>query len=145
MKVLSFVLLILFSPNLYAPDVVVRPSERYTMSDLLSDERLKDFEGKIPNALDKVSQLNGYYFKENETAKDLGFNNDLRQVGVSAQEVEAIMPEIIKSAPINEEHGTDYKTVQYEKMVPLLIEAIKELKEEGIGAELIPWIEDKTN
>tara|TARA_X000001036_G_scaffold128714_1_gene121721 strand:+ start:24293 stop:27508 length:3216 start_codon:yes stop_codon:yes gene_type:complete len=95
-----------------------------------SDERLKDFEGKIPNALDKVSQLNGYYFKENETAKDLGFNNDLRQVGVSAQEVEAIMPEIIKSAPINEEHGTDYKTVQYEKMVPLLIEAIKELKEE---------------
>ena len=44
MKVLSFVLLILFSPNLYAPDVVVRPSERYTMSDLLSDERLKGSE-----------------------------------------------------------------------------------------------------
>lgn len=95
-----------------------------------SDERLKDFEGTIPNALDKVSQLNGYYFTANETAKELGFDNDQRQVGVSAQEVEAIMPEIIKSAPINEEHGTDYKTVQYEKLVPLLIEAIKELKGE---------------
>jgi hypothetical protein len=44
MKVLSFVLLILFSSNLYAPEVVIRPSERFTMSDLLSDERLKGSE-----------------------------------------------------------------------------------------------------
>lgn len=44
MKVLSFVLLILFSSNLYAPEVVIRPSEKFTMSDLLSDERLKGSE-----------------------------------------------------------------------------------------------------
>jgi hypothetical protein len=91
-----------------------------------SDERLKDFDGKIEGALDKVSQLNGYYYRENDKAKELGFENDDRQVGVSAQEVEAVLPEVIKPAPVDPE----YKTVQYEKLVPLLIEAIKELKEE---------------
>ena len=50
-----------------------------------SDERLKDFEGTIPNALDKVSQIGGYYFRENETAKELGYDNDELQVGVNAQ------------------------------------------------------------
>ena len=99
-----------------------------------SDERLKNFEGRIDNALEKVMTLNGYYYTENEIAKSLGYNNSERQVGVSAQEVLAIMPEVVKDAPINfsesAPEGADYKTVQYEKLVPLLIEAIKELKQE---------------
>jgi len=99
-----------------------------------SDERLKNFEGKIDGALDKVMALNGYYYTENETAKSLGYDNDERQVGVSAQEVLAVMPEVVKDAPINNSEDApedaDYKTVQYEKLVPLLIEAIKELKAE---------------
>jgi hypothetical protein len=90
-----------------------------------SDERLKDFDGKIDNALDKVMKLNGYYFTENAKAKELGYSNDRRQVGVSAQEVEAVLPEVVTEAPmpVNDE---DYKTVWYDKLVPLLIEAIKE-------------------
>jgi hypothetical protein len=91
-----------------------------------SDANLKDFEGTIPDALNKVSQLNGYYFRENETAKLLGYNNDNRQVGVSAQEVQSVLPEIVTKAPISDK----YLTVKYEKLVPLLIEAIKELKSE---------------
>ena len=90
-----------------------------------SDARLKDFKGTIPNALDKVQALNGYYFTENEKAKELGYNNNKVQVGVSAQEVEAVLPEIVTEAPISAE----YKTVYYDKLVPLLIEAIKELSE----------------
>ena len=88
-----------------------------------SDARLKDFHGTIDNALNKVNSLNGYYFTENEVAKSLGYDNDARQVGVSAQEVLAVMPEVIGVAPINGE----YMAVRYEKLVPLLIEAIKEL------------------
>ena len=98
-----------------------------------SDERLKDFDGKIESALDKVMQLNGYYYTGNDRAKELGFEGDHKQVGVSAQEVMKVMPEVVQDAPINsksEEDDLDYKTVQYERLVPLLIEAIKELKQE---------------
>ena len=90
-----------------------------------SDARLKDFKGTIPNALAKVQALNGYYFTENALAKELGYNNDHQQVGVSAQEVEAVLPEVVTAAPISAE----YKTVYYDKLVPLLIEAIKELSD----------------
>ena len=101
-----------------------------------SDARLKNFVGTIPNALDKVSQLNGYYFYGNETAKSLGYDAELKQVGVSAQEVDAVLPEIVVPAPINDSiEGADYKTVYYDKLVPLLIEAIKELNQKIIKLE----------
>jgi hypothetical protein len=87
-----------------------------------SDERLKTFQGKIENPIEKINQLNGYYFVENELAKTLGYNNDRVQVGVSAQEVEKVLPEIVTKAPIDDK----YKTVWYEKLTPLLIEGIKE-------------------
>ena len=70
--------------------------------------------------------LNGYYYVENQTAKDLGYDNDEMQVGVSAQEVRDVLPEVVTEAPIDEQ----YMTVWYDKLVPLLIEAIKELKQE---------------
>lgn len=94
-----------------------------------SDERLKDMHGKIEDALDKVESINGYYYKENEKAKELGYDNDKMQVGVSAQEIEKILPEVVTEAPIADEIEEDYKTVYYDKLVPLLIEAIKELNQ----------------
>lgn len=90
-----------------------------------SDERLKDFHGQIEDALSKVKNLNGYYFTENETAKSLGYANGDMQVGVSAQEVQAVLPEAVTQAPISDE----YLTVYYDKLVPLLIEAIKDLSD----------------
>jgi hypothetical protein len=90
-----------------------------------SDNRLKTRFNNIPNALDKVMTLNGFYYEANDIAQSLGYEVK-REVGVSAQEVEAIMPEVVAPAPIDEQ----YLTVRYEKLVPLLIEAIKELKAE---------------
>ena len=90
-----------------------------------SDERLKDFHGQIEDALSKVKNLNGYYFTENETAKSLGYANSDMQVGVSAQEVQAVLPEVVTQAPVSNE----YLTVYYDKLVPLLIEAIKDLSD----------------
>jgi hypothetical protein len=68
--------------------------------------------------------LSGFYYRANKKAQELGYDTQL-QVGVSAQEVEAVLPEVVKDAPI----GQGYKTVKYDRMVPLLIEAIKEQQE----------------
>ena len=100
-----------------------------------SDERLKNFKGKIENALDKVDQLNGYYYEWNDVAKNLDGGKSFKdgiEVGVSAQEIEKVLPEVVTEAPIVkiENLDVDYKTVYYDKIVPLLIEAIKELRAE---------------
>jgi hypothetical protein len=90
-----------------------------------SDERLKTKLGNIENALNKVASLSGFYYEPNETAQALGYEVK-KQVGVSAQEVYKVLPEVTAPAPIDEQ----YLTVHYDKLVPLLIEAIKELKAE---------------
>lgn len=88
-----------------------------------SDDRMKTNLGNIPNALDKLKTLNGFYYEANEVAQAMGYEVK-KEVGVSAQQVQAIMPEVVAPAPINE----NYLTVRYERLVPLLIEAIKELE-----------------
>ena len=90
-----------------------------------SDDRLKTKLGKIEGALDKICALEGFYYEANQTAQDLGYAVK-REVGVSAQSTNAVMPEIVASAPISEE----YLTVKYERFAPLFIEAIKELRAE---------------
>jgi hypothetical protein len=87
-----------------------------------SDDRLKNNLGNIKDALDKLKTLSGFYYEANQTAQDLGYDV-VREVGVSAQQVQAILPEIVVPAPIDDK----YLTVRYEKLIPLLIEAIKEL------------------
>jgi hypothetical protein len=88
-----------------------------------SDIRLKNVEGNIESALDKINKLDGFYYTGNDTARELGFTKEEREVGVSAQQVENVLPEAVSNIPGNEE----YKTVKYDRLVPLLIEAIKEL------------------
>ena len=90
-----------------------------------SDERLKDLKGTIKNPLEKLNTLNGYYYTPNEKAILEGAEWNGLEVGVSAQEVEKVLPEVIRPSAI----GKDYKTVAYEKLTPLLIEAVKELSE----------------
>jgi hypothetical protein len=92
----------------------------------VSDERLKNNLGKIENALDKIEQLTGFYYELNDVAKGLGLESKGREVGVSAQKVQSVQPEAVAPAPIDE----NYLTVRYERLVPLIIEAIKELKSE---------------
>jgi hypothetical protein len=83
-----------------------------------SDETLKDNIQTIPDALDKVTQLRGVEFDR----KDIEGNP--HNIGVIAQEVEKIIPEVVAT------HEDGIKSVAYGNLVGLLIEAIKELKEE---------------
>jgi hypothetical protein len=91
-----------------------------------SDERLKTKTGDIENALDKVCQIETMLYHANETAVALGYDASIPEVGVTAQSVQKVQPEIVVFAPIDDK----YLTVRYEKLVPLLIEAIKELRAE---------------
>ena len=89
-----------------------------------SDRRLKTNILNIPNALEKVSKLNGVTFDwlEFEENKNKEIHaNEGADVGVIAQEVEAIFPELVD----NRENG--YKAVKYDKLVAVLIESVKEL------------------
>jgi hypothetical protein len=97
-----------------------------------SDARLKEFEGRIDNAVGKIRQIGGYYFYGNERAKELGFDAEKRQVGVNAQEIQQVLPEVVAPAPINDNYDPplDYLTVHYDKLTALLIEAIRELADE---------------
>ena len=89
-----------------------------------SDERLKTKIGNIENALDKVKQIETMVYHANETAVELGYDASIIEVGVTAQSVQRVMPQTVAPAPIDE----NYLTVRYERLVPLLIEAIKELE-----------------
>ena len=119
--------------------------------------RLKTNIVQIPDALEKVEALNGVTFDPNETALGLGIEAR-HQMGVIAQEVQAVVPTAVQLSPwdsyikevdnpnfngdletggpqkisdpdgFTSVTGEDYLTVNEEKLVPLLIEAIKELE-----------------
>ena len=94
-----------------------------------SDYALKENINPISNALDKVSQLGGYSFDWKDThLEDRGGLDDMfvkkSDVGIIAQEVQKVLPEAVGKR----EDGT--LGVRYELLVPLLVESIKELKEE---------------
>jgi hypothetical protein len=112
-----------------------------SVTESYSDERLKTKTGNINNALEKVQSLSGFYYVENELAKQHGYSTESQQVGLSAQEVQAVLPEAVSLAPFDRiadevtndsvsKSGEDYLTVDYSRLVPLLIESIKELKAE---------------
>ena len=82
-----------------------------------SDERLKDNVTYIHKPIEKINQIGGYEFDWNEKQQVYSGHD----VGVLAQEIEKVIPEAVKN------RGSGYKGVQYDKIIPLLIEGIKEL------------------
>ena len=86
-----------------------------------SDRELKNNILPITNPLEKINKIGGYYFDWNEEKQDIYKGND---IGVIAQEIEEILPELVQTR----ENG--YKAVKYDKLVSLLIEGIKELSNE---------------
>jgi hypothetical protein len=89
-----------------------------------SDSRLKNITGEIQNGLNKVCSLRAAEFtwKSDETAKP--------QVGLIAQDVQAVLPEVISTSKAIKGDDTEYLGVSYTEVIPLLVAAIKELKAE---------------
>jgi hypothetical protein len=93
-------------------------------STTISDERLKENIKIVDDALNKVKQLKGVTFNYTQDGKV--------SAGVIAQDVEKVLPEAVaeKKIPLKTDDGLLYKTVRYDALHSLLIEAIKELSAE---------------
>ncbi len=98
-----------------------------------SDERLKKDIVKIDSALAKIMALDGVYYTPNDFAMEQKVERKQdRKVGVIAQTVQKVLPEVVSIAAfdldenLESKSGENYLTVKYDKLVPVLIEAIKE-------------------
>jgi hypothetical protein len=105
-----------------------------TLTQSASDIRLKTNVTKIENALCKINQLEGFTYNWNTLSPLYNCNITNKEVGVSAQAVKEVLPEVVSLAPFDVDNldstksksGENYLTIQYEKLVPLLIEGMKE-------------------
>jgi hypothetical protein len=91
-----------------------------------SDERLKTNVRQVEGALDKLERVRGVAFEgaETESPYALGGPPGQPSIGVVAQEVEEVFPELVSIY----EHEHEYKAVNYDGLTGVLIEAVKELK-----------------
>ena len=100
-------------------------------STVTSDARLKTDVTTLTGTLDKVKQLRGVEYLWNDVAIDnrgmVNRSDGEKQIGVIADEVKPIYPALVEDNGLRGLDGTQYKQVAYEKLVPILLEAIKEL------------------
>ena len=82
-----------------------------------SDKELKENINRISNPIAKIKQLGGYTYQFTEAS---GLNDNKTHLGVLAQEVEAVLPQAISQYP-----DKNFKAVNYDAIIPLLIEAVK--------------------
>lgn len=87
-----------------------------------SDIRFKTNIRTVENALEKVKALRGVYFNWNQKAFPNKDFSDKAELGFIAQEVEKVLPEVV----IKDKTPDEYRSVKYDKVVALLVEAIKE-------------------
>jgi hypothetical protein len=96
-----------------------------------SDVRLKDNIEYIKEADKKLYSLSAIFYKQNELSEKFGYHTYKTEIGVIAQEVQKILPEIVSLAPFdidengNSKSGQNYLTVQYQFLIPLIVETIK--------------------
>jgi hypothetical protein len=89
---------------------------------ITSDRRLKTNIEPITNALDKVNTLDGVTYNWNELAENKDIT--IREAGLIAQQVAEVLPEVATT------RDNGYMAIKYDRIIPLLVEAIKELSAE---------------
>ncbi len=105
-----------------------------------SDIRLKNVLSYLDNSLDKIINIDTFKYKPNETSHNLYGSDDRIYVGVNADDVNKVFPELVSLAGFDKDYledgsivsksGSNYLSVSYERFIPILIECVKELKNE---------------
>jgi hypothetical protein len=95
-----------------------------------SDRRLKKNVETLENSIDVVKKLRGVIFQWNETGKGIFNGSDEPETGFIAQEVQEHIPSAVRENKLAKaEDGSHYLTIDQDKIVPYLVEAIKEQQE----------------
>ena len=103
-----------------------------------SDERLKQVTEPIKDVLPILSKIKVFRYNCNDIAEKYGYDKNKKELGLSAQEIQKYYPELVCLAPFDSiydpntrqtisKSGEDYLTLNYERLVPVLLQAIKEL------------------
>jgi hypothetical protein len=90
-----------------------------------SDPRLKDNIRKIENPMDIINSLDGVRYNWNERSKLIEAKWGKEDIGILADQVKAVLPEIVSASIKDDENGETYDTVDYGKLVAVLIEGMK--------------------
>ena len=123
-----------------------------------SDERLKNIKSYIKDVLPTLDEINVFKYNSNDLGESFGYNKDKDEIGLSAQEIQKHYPELINLAPFDtmydsttnkkiSKSGENYLTLNYNRLVPILLQGIKELnnKNKNIENELRELKEKYTN
>lgn len=113
-----------------------------TITTAFSDIRLKTITSNLDNPLETINKINGFKYILNSNALQFNLNSiNKEEIGLNAQEIATLIPEVVSIAPFDStfdnngniisKSGHNYLTINYERIVPYLIEAIKELKKEN--------------
>jgi len=109
-----------------------------TISTYYSDERLKTKIETLKDVLPKLENINVFKYICNDLAESFGYDKNKVEIGLSAQQIKNYYPELIDLAPFDSiydkktkgkisKSGENYLTLNYERLIPVLIQAIKEL------------------
>jgi hypothetical protein len=103
-----------------------------------SDERLKDVTENIKDVLPILNKINGFRYICNDVGEKHGYDKSKKELGLSAQEIQKYYPELVSLAPFDSVYdsetkqiisksGENYLTLKYERLIPVLVQGIKEL------------------
>ena len=106
-----------------------------------SDERLKEITEYVSDVLPILSKIKVFRYKCNDLAASYGYDKNKKEIGLSAQEIQKYYPEVVSIAPFDattikgsdkiiSKSGENYLTLDYERLVPVLLQGIKDLNNE---------------
>jgi len=111
-----------------------------------SDERLKNITEYVRDVLPILSKINVFKYNCNDLAASYGYDKNKKEIGLSAQEVQKYYPEVVSIAPFDSEYDEEkknitskssknYLTLDYERLVPILLQGIKDLNNKVVEME----------
>jgi len=111
-----------------------------------SDERLKNITEYVTDVLPVLDKINVFKYNCNDLASTFGYDKSKKEIGLSAQEIQKYYPEVVSIAPFDAKYdkekeeiisksGENYLTLNYERLVPVLLQAIKELNHKYTALE----------